>query len=528
MFDYILRGGLVYDGTGAEPQEADIGVRDRMIQAVGTLDGATGEAIDCTGLVVSPGFIDIHTHSDATLLTDPDGFSLLMQGVTTEVIGNCGFSSAPCCNRSLIERFMVGKQPDLDFTWRSFGDYLDVLEARRPGLNVAAYVGHNNVRLNVIGTDPRPAEDHEIDAMTTLVRESLEQGAIGVSSGLEYNPGFHSDLPELVAVAKVAADFDAVYASHVRNRDWNYEMGVGEALSTARLSGARLQLSHLVPKYGAPTHAAEHIMEMMDWTRRTDADVGFDIIPHEWGPTFVYSVLPKWAYEGGVPKIIERLGDPELRPMLMHNPWPQWKMVAEKRWHDMVLTQSAANPSLVGLDFAEIGRIRGKDPHDATLDLLLEEGENMANLLWVGRISRDADIRTMLREKDCGVISDAITLNNKGPLGELRFTPTGFGWTARFLGHYARDEKLLSLGEGIRRLTTLPAQRMGLKRRGAVKVGYHADLVVFDARTIADQSTLQDMNVTPAGLLHVFVNGEAAVREGKRTAARAGQVLRRQ
>lgn len=527
MFDLILKNGNVYDGSGAEMQQLDVGVKAGVIHAVGKLDAQAAEVIDCAGLAVAPGFIDMHTHSDASLMTDPDGFSSLMQGVTTEIIGNCGFSCAPCINQELVEQFMIGRQPSLKFAWRTFDDYLNALQSKKPGVNVAAYVGHNTVRLNVLGYQPRGADEEEIAYMGTLIRQSLEEGAIGVSTGLEYNPGFHSELNELVQLAKIAAEFDATYASHIRNRDWNYEMGVGEALTTARLSGARLQLSHLAPKFGAPPQAAEHIMDMVDWTRRTDCDVGYDVIPHEWGPTFVLTILPKWAYEGGVGKIMERLRDPALRPKLKVNRFPQWKMVAAGRWADMVLTQSAANPELVGLDFAQIGVVRKQDPHDAVLDMLLDEGENMANLMWVGRISRDADIKGMLMEKDCGVISDTINLNNTGPLAGVRFAPTGFGWAAKFIGQYARDEKLFSIAEGIRRLTTLPAARMKLKRRGALRKDYFADVVVFDADLIADNSTLQNMNVTPSGLAHVIVNGAFAVRDGERTAVRAGQVLRR-
>jgi N-acyl-D-amino-acid deacylase len=527
MFDFILKNGTVYDGSGTEGTLGDVAVRDGRIEAIGNLGEDANEVIDCTGLTIAPGFIDIHTHSDATLLSDPDGYSLLMQGVTTEIIGNCGFSCAPCMKRELVEKFMVGRLPGQAFTWTSFGEYLDVLQAQRPGLNVGAYVGHNTVRLNVVGNEPRAATDDELTYMGNVMRRALEEGAIGVSSGLEYNPGFNSDLRELVEMARVAKEYDAVYASHIRNRDWNYEMGVGEALATARLSEARVQLSHLAPKTGAPAHAAEHILEMIGWTRQLGVDVGFDVIPHEWGPTFLYTILPKWAYVGGIPQMLKFLADPSLRPALKNNTFPQWKLVAQKRWSELVLTRSASNHALIGLDFAEIGRIRGVDPHDAILDILLEEGESVADCCWAGRISVDEDIRLMLAQADCAVISDAITLNTEGPLKDVRFAPTAFGWTARFLAHYGRDLGMMNLAEGIRRLTSLPAERMNLKARGWLKKGYHADIVVFNAQTLEDRSSLQDMTASPEGLSHVVVNGEFAVRNGARTPARAGRVLRR-
>jgi N-acyl-D-aspartate/D-glutamate deacylase len=225
--------------------------------------------------------------------------------------------------------------------------------------------------------------------------------------------------------------------------------------------------------------------------------------------------------------MVKRLSDPALRSKLKYNPFPQWKLVAQKRWSELVLTRSGANPGLVGLDFQAIGRIRNTDPHDAILDILLEEGESMVDLTWVGKISPDQDIRLMMAQSDCAVISDSITLNKTGPLKDIRFAPTGFGWTARFLGHYARDEKMMDLAEGIRRLTSLPAKRMNLDRRGELKPGYFADVVVFDPELINDESTLQDMSVTPAGVVHVFVNGKAAVTRGERTSTRAGEVVTR-
>ncbi len=199
----------------------------------------------------------------------------------------------------------------------------------------------------------------------------------------------------------------------------------------------------------------------------------------------------------------------------------------QKRWSELVLTRAEANPNLIGLDFAEIGRIRGIDPHDAIFDILLEEGERMVDATWVGKISPDADIRLLLSQPDCAVISDAITLNDKGPTKGMRFAPTGFGWTARFLGHYVREEGMMALAEGVRRLTSLPARRMRLERRGELRKGWFADLVIFDPASIHDNSTVQDMRATPSGLVHVFVNGAAAVDRGRRTDARAGQVVRR-
>lgn len=527
MFDHILRNGLVFDGSGGPPLRADVGMTAGRITVVGAIGDAAGVVIDCSGQMVAPGFIDLHTHSDATLMVDADAYSSLMQGVTTEIAGNCGFSCAPCHDRELVQQFMLGRERGQQFTWTHFGEYLDALEASRPGVNVAAYVGHNTVRLNVLGTAGRAADEQEGAYIGTLVGRALDEGAIGVSTGLEYNPGFNADLTELVGLARIAAEYDVTYATHIRNRDWNYEAGIGEALATARLSGARLQLSHLAPKVGAPEGAAEHMLEMMAWTRSLGVDVGFDVIPHEWGPTFVMTVLPRWAYEGGVTAILQRLRDPALRRRLKNNPAPQWKIVAERNWRDLVLTQSSANAGLIGLDFEQIGQRRGQDPHDAILDVLLEEGEKLTELLWVGRISREADIRQLMRDGRCGVISDTMALNLTGPLAHRRFTPTGFGWTARFLGHYCRDERLLDLGEGIRRITQWPAQRMKLRQRGELRPGFHADVVVFDPEALTDLSTVQRMNVSPAGIAQVFVNGRRAVADGARTSERAGMVLRR-
>lgn len=523
----LLRNASLLDGSGAPARFADVLIGGGRIEAVGKIAGAAGaaEQIDLAGLMLAPGFIDLHTHSDVSLLRDGRAESQLLQGVTTEVVGNCGHSCAPIVRGEDAQRLTFGPRAEAQPCWRSFADYLAALEASELAVNVSALVGHAALRTAVMRDPLARAADEEIDAMADLLDRSLDEGAVGLSSGLEYVPGICADARELAALAACVARHGALYATHVRNRDVQYELGIGEAVATARASGARLQVSHIQPKFGAPAHAAERMTAMVDWAR-ADVDAAFDVIPHTWAPTAVASVLPAWMHEGGPLQTLARLRDPAARARIKARPNPIWRLVAEGRWSDIVLLSSSANAREQGQTVAEIAASRSVEPFDAVLDLLHEDGEAFAALTWAGHNFTDDDIALLLGEPHAGVISDAITLTRDGPLGRLRWSPSSFNWTARFLQRYVRERGALDLPQAVRRLTALPAQRLGLADRGVIREGARADLVVFDAAAVADHSTLAEPNVPPSGFLHVIVNGRVAVRDGQLTGARAGQVLR--
>jgi N-acyl-D-aspartate/D-glutamate deacylase len=527
--DLVIRNALMLDGTGAPARRADVGLAGDRIVAVESGGIAAGDApaLDATGLILAPGFIDIHTHSDATLLADGAAESQLLQGVTTEVIGNCGHSCAPATRPARVAERIFGRSKDFAIGWRSFGEYLDRMEQARPAVNVAALVGHGTLRLCTMEDPDRPASDDELRGLRRLARESLEEGAIGLSTGLEYAPGSAATPREIVELCREAASLGAIHTTHIRNRDAYWEIGLGEALAAARQSGVRTQISHISPKYGAPPGTAAAMLQMIGWSRDAGADVAFDVIPHNWGPTTMSAALPAWAQAGGVARILERLRDPAARARIKANPEPMWRLVADRRWEDIVLFHAPANADLNGLSFAEIGRIRGVDPHDAVLDLLAEEGEGLFAATWLARQFSDADQDLLLAQPECGVISDTVTLSRGGALAGMRWSPSTWGWTARFLDHFARGRELMSLAEGVRRLTSLAAARMGLAGRGVIAPGAQADLVLFDAGLLADRSTLAAPEAPPTGVAHVFVNGAHAVRDGRLTGARAGRVLRR-
>lgn len=528
MFDTVLCGGLVVDGSGQPSYEADIGIKGDMVSAIGDLGAAEcARRIDVAGCVVSPGFIDLHTHSDFTLLVNGKAESQVHQGVTFEAIGNCGHSCAPIVgNPAFMKRAILGHHPSVEITWRTFAEYLDRLEEFPLGVNVAAYVGHGALRMGVLQGQQRPATMEETRQMESLLEQSLDEGAIGLSTGLEYAPGNSSRTEEVLALCKVTRRKDKVYATHVRNRDYFYEQGIGEALSVARLSDVQTQISHITPKFGAPKEATEHTLEMVQWTRDLGFDVGFDAIPHEWGPTLLSAVLPPWAFEGGIEQIQARLRDPKTREEIKRNPLTIWKLVPAKRWDQLILFASQVNQSLIGMSFEEIGRMRGCDPYDAILDLLLEEGEGIYNATWVGHIVTENDLALTMTHPDCAIMSDTMTLAPYGDLGDMRFAPSSYGWVAKWLGHYSRDKKLVSLEEAIRKITSLPASRLGLKKRGHLRVGAYADITVFNQNEITDQSTIAEPNVYPLGIEYVMVNGQLAVEAGERMPVNAGRVIR--
>ena len=528
MLDTILLNGTVYDGTGARPVRADIGIKDGLIAEIGDLSGAEAETrIDVEGLAVAPGFIDLHTHSDFTLIADGRAESQVHQGVTTEVIGQCGYSCAPVRKASDVAIMAPGFTDGMiEVDWSTFGEYLDRLEKTDLGVNVAAFVGHGTIHRAVLGDALRPANDDELDEMKVLLEESIDGGAYGFSSGLEYWPGSVATPDQMADLVGVAARKGVIYATHVRNRDLFYDIGFGEAISTARAAGARLQISHIQPKYGAPSYAMEHAIKMVDDARGYDVDVAYDVIPHDWSHTRVMAILPQWAQEGGVAEVSARLRDPAMRAKIKRNPKPMWRVVSDGLWDRVVLMQSGANPDLVGMSFADIGVKRNVDPYDAALDLLLEEGDHMSHLMWTSQSFSEDDIRLALSQGECAVISDTLALSPEGCLKHHIGSLSGYGWAARFLAHYVRDHAVLTLEEGVRRLTSLPAERLGVTDRGRLAKGLHADITVFEADHIASHCDVAHPRRYATGIAHVLVNGALSMRDGERTEADAGRVLR--
>ena len=528
VFDIILKGGEIHDGTGAEGFSGDIAIRDGKICEVGTIDARAADRVfDVSGLVVSPGFVDMHTHSDFTLIADGRAESQVHQGVTTEVVGQCGISCAPVCSHDVIRTVAPWYTDKAKHTrWRGFGEYLDALEATELGVNVMAFVGHGTIHRAVLGDAPRAGEPDEIAEMVRLVDRCMDEGAGGFSSGLEYFPGVFAAAEHLVPMCEVATKYGRLYATHVRNRDTQYDLGFAEAIATARQSGSRLQISHIQPKFGAPGYAMEHTLEMIEAARRHDVDIAFDVIPHDWNHTLMAAILPKWAQSGGIDDVLARLTDKETREKIKANPRPMWLIVKARKWKDIVLLNASENKNIVGMDFEEIGRMRGVDPYDAVLDILLEEGENLMGCMWSSRSFRDSDLDLCLRQPECAVISDTVAIANDGILKDHIGSLSGYGWAARFLQYYVRDLGVLSLADGLRKITSIPAERLGLKKRGKLKPGYNADICVFDRASIASNATARHPRRYASGIAHVLVNGQLSMHNGKRTQINAGQVVR--
>lgn len=529
MFDLILKGGEVYDGTGTKGFTGDVAIRDGMIAGIAASIPTEGsaEVIDVAGLVVSPGFIDMHTHSDFTLIADGRAESQVHQGVTTEVIGQCGISCAPVVSHDAIRKVApwyveAAQHPN----WLGFGEYLDALDESALGVNVMAFVGHGTVHRAILGDQLNAGEPDEVAAMARLVDRCMEEGAGGFSSGLEYFPGSLAAPEHLVPMVEVAQKHGRLYATHVRNRDTHYDLGFAEAISTARQAGARLQISHIQPKFGAPDHAMQHTLEMVEAARKFGVDIAFDVIPHDWNNTLMVAILPKWAQAGGLDDILKRLANPEDRARIKANPQPMWLIVKAEKWADIVLLNATVNKDLVGADFAEIGRMRNCHPYDAVLDILLEEGDHMLSCMWSSKSFRNEDVDLCLHQPECAVISDTVAIANDGVLKDQLGSLSGYGWAARFLQHYVRDRRVLSLGEGLAKITSIPAARLGLKQRGQLKPGYHADICVFDQANIACNATARHPRRYASGIAHVLVNGQLSMCNGQRTPVNGGRVLR--
>ena len=530
MYDALIRGGKLIDGSGNPWMRANVAIDGDRIAAVGALSHAEAtRVIDAANLVVAPGFIDAHSHSDWTLLAVPGADSSLHQGVTTEIVGNCGLGYAPVSdrNRVAVEKMAELYMPGIAPAWRTFGEYIDRIVDARPGINVGVYVGHGPLRRSVVGMSNRPSTSDERHTVEKGLSEALASGAIGVSFGLEYMPGRTAAREELLAMCRVAQEHDKVTGWHMRNRDRHFEESTDEVISLISETGIRAQISHLSSKLGSSPRAWNRAMERIELARARGYDVTADMIPFTVGPGLLVNILPDWIYEGGLQDTIARLRDPETRSRLKGDCDRYWMMISEGQWEKVTLTQTTKFPKLFGMTFAEIAELRGGDPFDAIFDILAEEGEAMDQVWMNGQLFSEGEVREWISHRLIMLTSDGWMARAEGPAAEVANHPNCYGWTAEILGNCVRDQRFFSLEEAIRKMTSFPAARFGLYDRGLIRPGMLADVVVFDAETVTNRASYLQPHRYPTGFHAVLVNGEVALDGGELTGVRGGRLLGR-
>lgn len=517
--DLAIRNGLVVDGTGAEPVQADVGLRDGRVAVVGAVPEADRE-IDAAGKVVAPGFIDIHSHSDFTLLVDPRAASAVHQGVTLEVVGNCGFGCFPLLNKELAPKAIYGHSADVPLTWTSAAGYFERLEQARPAINVASLVPNGQIRLSVVGLADRPAHADELAQMRYLLDEAMEQGAWGYSTGLEYAAERGADEDELVAMCEVCGRRHGIYATHTRRRDAGADEAVAEALRTAERSGVRLQVSHLVPRNGIDS--ARRCVELVEGAAAGGMDIAFDMHTRLYGTTFLLTALPPWALEDPS-RLREILGSPERRRAMRGY---ESILSAGGDWSRIVLLDNDMWPAYARRDVASIAAERHQDALDAVYDLLLGAADDPGRLMVIIHAYTEEQQREAFAHPLCVPGSDATTMGPDGPLAGQVFHGA-YTWAAWYLRFCVQQERVLSLPQAIHRLTGAPAERLGLRGRGVLRPGAHADVVVFDPGSFREEGTTFDPSRLATGMDTVIVNGAVTLSGGKLTGVRSGQVLRR-
>jgi N-acyl-D-amino-acid deacylase len=534
-FDTLVRGGLLLDGTGAPGRPADVGVRGDRIAAVGALATVEGtraaRVIDASGLVVCPGFVDPHGHSDASLFVDGALISHLRQGFTTQLSGNCGMTIAPITplGRELVEIEL--RLNRLTPRWTTFAHYLDAVSARKLGLNVAFLAGHGTLRGAVLGSAARDPNGQELAEIVGHLEAAMEAGAFGLSSGLIYAPGIHARAPEIQRLVAACAARGGLYATHMRNEAAGLFGALDEALGAIRAAGhgARLQVSHLKAGARAVWGRAGEAVRRLRRARDEGLDVGADQYPYTAAATTLQIVLPPELLALGVDECVSVLADHRARDRVRSEiaaGVSGWENVAaDPGWEGIRISFSESHPDWAGRSVAAIAADARVDPTDVAFDALVDDRLETSIVV---ECMDEADVRTILAVPWIAVCTDAEGRRPGHPILDAGVPhPRTYGSTARVLGEYVRDERLLPLATAVAKLTSVPAGRIGLRDRGVVREGAFADIVVFDPARVADLATYASPAIHPAGIPHVLVNGEAAVLDGRETGERAGRLLRK-
>ena len=525
MADLLVADARIIDGSGALAFAGSLTVSGDRIERVlrdGEPQPEAAQRIDAAGGVLAPGFIDVHNHSDISPFVEPGMDSMMRQGVTTVVVGNCGSSAVPPAGAVEMAELAGVRPEDLDVGWRTFGEYLSHVDAARPAINVAALVGHGSVRLSVMGEERRPPTPPEMAAMRSVVDEAMQAGAVGMSSGLIYAPGIHATTDELVALASVAEPHGGLYASHIRGEGAPVFDAVAECIEIGRRAGVPSHVSHLKVETDLVWGRAGELLSLIDEARARGDDVSADQYPYTAWESELASCLPPWASPAELPSL---LADPVTRERLrraVDSHEDGWHGCGEGiGWDRIVVVAHAGSPEYTGKSIADIATLRGADTLETIFDLLT--ADRFTSI--IGHAMLEEDVRTILAREDVMVASDGLAVSPGGPLGRFNVHPRYYGTFPRVLGRYVRDEPCLSLEAAVRKMTSLPAERFRLSGRGVIAEGAFADLVVFDPARVADRATFDAPHAFPDGIDVVIVNGRVAW-DG-RSGERAGRAVRR-
>lgn len=531
-YDLIIRNGKIVDGTGNPFVFRDIGIKDEKIAKIGKIHEQGKIEIDADKLVVSPGFIDLHNHVDQGILAFPLGDSYTMQGVTTSVVGNCGLSMAPV-NPERLEQLKKYNSPFLAkhyhymWNWKSLGDFYERVIEKGIALNLVPLVGHGTLKVAVMGFKGSDPSRVEMEEMKSLLKQCMEDGAFGMSTGLIYPPGTYSRKDELIELASVLTEYGGIYATHLRDEGNDLLESVQEAIDIGRANGIAVEISHHKAMSNRNWGKVHDSLAMIARAREDGVDVSCDVYPYTAISTTITSLLPTWALEGGIESMLQRLNDPDARESII------CALAQAEGGNDSLIKQLGTDrifigecPSRTDYEGLSLNKIFRCVPHDGQiyskfLDLLLEIDGNATMVVFA---MSEEDVKTVIASPFSAIISDSwVTSPDSG--GKPH--PRAYGSFPRVLGKYVRDEKVLSIEEAVRKMTSMPASKMGIQDRGLLKEGFWADIVIFDPDTIIDRATFQEPHHFPEGIHYVIVNGSAVVEKGRFTQARPGRILKR-
>ncbi len=529
-YDLIIRNGRVVDGSGRPAFAADVAIRGDQIARVGNLAGARAKrTIDARGQIVAPGFIDMLGQSETFLLIDPRAMSKVMMGVTTEITGE-GESIAPLNDRILKEQEDFNRRYKLTVDWRTLRQYFNRLEKQGSGVNLGTFVGATQIREYVIGYDDRPPTPAELGQMRKLVAEAMKDGALGVSTSLQYVPARFAKTDEIVELAKVAHQYGGIYITHQRSEANAIDASMKEVFEIARRANIPAEIWHFKTAYKKNWGRMPEMLRRIEAARRQGLKITANVYPYVAGSTSLSACLPPWALEGGTDRMIARLKDPQTRARLKRE-----ITTDAKDWENIylgsggpsgILIASVVNRELEnwqGKRLSEVASAQNKEPLEALLDFIIADHGQTGAIFFM---MQESDMQAALKSPFVSICTDNGARATDGPLAGSKSHPRGWGTYPRILGRYVRDQHLMPLEFAIHKMTGLPASNVGLKNRGLLREGYFADITIFDPKTVIDRATFEEPNQYPVGINFVIVNGQIEVDKGRRTSALAGQVLR--